>query len=111
MMPEDANHMVELCRRIARERDIRKLKRWIEELHVMLRRKLEELRRGNEAAMPSPNRYLRFQNLDVQEPSIRAQCSACGQEFRGEIKQGDQIVDVIQRMRREYNLHECHSRQ
>ena len=110
MLPEDANHMVELCRQIAREKDIRKLKRLIDDLHVMLRRKLEELRRGRDAAMPSSERYLRFQNLDAQQPSIKAQCSACGKDFKSEIKMGERLDDVLFRVRASYNAHECESR-
>ncbi|HKV79601.1 MAG TPA: hypothetical protein VJP02_15745 [Candidatus Sulfotelmatobacter sp.] len=56
--------------------------------------------------MPSA-RYLQFDTIDARSAEVSSRCSACGQEFRAEIKLGERIVDVIQRIREEYNKHEC----
>jgi hypothetical protein len=45
MTPEDRERMFELCRLIDRETDPRKLAVWIRELNLLIRRKIDELRR------------------------------------------------------------------
>jgi hypothetical protein len=59
--------------------------------------------------MPSSDRYLRFENLDMAQPKINAQCSACGKEFNSEVRAGERIDDVLFRIRAAYNAHECRS--
>ena len=44
MTPEDRDQMIELCRRIARETDPKKLAVWIEDLNGLIRNKIRELR-------------------------------------------------------------------
>jgi hypothetical protein len=44
MTPEDRNHMMELCKRIARETDFKKLASLIDELSELIRSKIRELR-------------------------------------------------------------------
>ena len=44
MTPEDRDHMVELCKRIARETDPRKLAPLIRELNEVIQSKIRELR-------------------------------------------------------------------
>jgi hypothetical protein len=43
MTPENRDHMMELCRRICRETDAKRLALWIDELNVLIRRKVEEV--------------------------------------------------------------------
>lgn len=44
MTPEDRDQMIELCKRIARETDPKKLAAWIEELNQIIQSKIRELR-------------------------------------------------------------------
>lgn len=44
MSPEDRERMIELCRRIHRETDPRKLALWIEDLNELIQRKIEDLK-------------------------------------------------------------------
>ena len=44
MTPEDRDQMIELCKRIARETDPKKLATWIEELNGIIQSKIRELR-------------------------------------------------------------------
>ena len=46
MTPEDRDRMIELCRRIARETDPKKLASWIEELKGIIQSKIRDLRDG-----------------------------------------------------------------
>lgn len=59
--------------------------------------------------MAAAARYLQFAILDIQQPDIYAQCSACGKEFRSEVKPGEHVDDVLVRIRDEYNEHVCRS--
>lgn len=59
--------------------------------------------------MSATARYLQFANLDTRQPDIHAQCSACGKEFQSEVKLGEHVDDVLVRIRKEYNQHECRS--
>jgi hypothetical protein len=45
MTPEDRDHMLELCRRIGRETESKRLALWIAELHELIQRKVDELKR------------------------------------------------------------------
>ena len=57
--------------------------------------------------MLSNERYLHFENIDMQEPNISSRCSVCGQTFRT-VPQGAERVDaVILRVRREFEAHKC----
>jgi len=44
MTPEDRDLMIELSKRIAREKDLKKLASWIDELNELIRSKIRELR-------------------------------------------------------------------
>jgi hypothetical protein len=44
MTPEDRDQMIELCKRISRETDPKKLASWIEELNEIIQSKIRELR-------------------------------------------------------------------
>ena len=44
MTPEDRDRMIELCKRIAREKDPKRLAGWIDELHGIIQSKIRELR-------------------------------------------------------------------
>jgi hypothetical protein len=50
MTPEDRNQMIELCKRIARESDPKKLALWIEELNEIIQSKIRELREARRAS-------------------------------------------------------------
>lgn len=51
MSPEDRERMFELCRIIDRENDPKMLAVWISELHEVLRRKLDELKKVDRQKM------------------------------------------------------------
>jgi len=44
MTPEDRERMIDLCKRIARETDPKKLASWIDELNGIIQTKIRELR-------------------------------------------------------------------
>lgn len=50
MTPEDRDQMIELCKRIARETDPKKLASWIEELNQIIQSKIRELRDARRAS-------------------------------------------------------------
>jgi hypothetical protein len=60
--------------------------------------------------MTSVDRYLHFDNIDMEQPEISSQCSHCGRTFEAEPRPGERVDDVLLRIRREYNSHECHER-
>ena len=57
--------------------------------------------------MTSTDRYLHFDNIDMDKPVINAQCSRCKREFTATPKAGERIDDVLLRIRGEFNAHEC----
>ena len=61
--------------------------------------------------MITPNRYLRFQTIDVDEPTVCATCSQCGKEFVAERESGESLVDVLHRTRTQFDAHKCDSAQ
>jgi hypothetical protein len=48
--PEDRDRMIDLCKRIARETDPKKLASWIDELNGIIQTKLSELRDSRRAS-------------------------------------------------------------
>jgi len=50
MTPEDRQEMIDLCKRIARETDPKKLARWIDELNGLIQIKVRELRDNQKAS-------------------------------------------------------------
>jgi hypothetical protein len=48
--PEDRDQMIDLCKRIARESDPKKLASWIEELNEIIQSKIRELREARRRA-------------------------------------------------------------
>ena len=50
MTPEDRDQMIELCKRIARETDPKKLAQWIEDLNEIIQSKIRELRDNRRAS-------------------------------------------------------------
>lgn len=50
MTPEDRDRMIDLCKRIAREIDPKKLADWIDELHGLIQTKIRELRANRKAS-------------------------------------------------------------
>jgi len=44
MTPEDRDRIVELCKRIARETDLKRLSSWIDELKGIIQTRIRELR-------------------------------------------------------------------
>ena len=55
-------------------------------------------------------RYLHFNTFDLSAPSISSQCSACGHEFTADLQPGEQIEDVVERVRDQFNRHEVRNR-
>jgi hypothetical protein len=57
--------------------------------------------------MLSKDRYLHFDNIDMREPNISSRCSVCGLTFKT-VPQGTERMDeVLLRLRRDYDAHEC----
>ena len=50
MTPEDRNRMLDLCKRIARETDLKKLAECIDELNGLIQAKIRELRDNRKAS-------------------------------------------------------------
>lgn len=57
--------------------------------------------------MELQERYLHFDNIDMQRPDIRSRCSLCGREFQAAPLPTERVDEVLLRIRREYNSHEC----
>jgi hypothetical protein len=57
--------------------------------------------------MNTYERYLHFDNLDMQQPVISSQCSECGRQFNAAPKLGEHIDDLLMRIRAEYEAHIC----
>jgi hypothetical protein len=53
------------------------------------------------------DRYLHFENIDLQRPEIISRCSQCKREFGATPKPGERIDEVLLRIRAEYEAHEC----
>jgi len=58
--------------------------------------------------MITADRYLQFDNIDMQKPYISSRCSHCEQTFKAEPKTGERVDDVLLRIRAEFNSHRCH---
>ena len=56
--------------------------------------------------MPT-TRYLRFENIDIKQPEISAWCSQCGQSFKGIPQPTELVNEVLLRIRREFDAHDC----
>jgi len=50
MTPEDRNRMIDLCKRIAKETDPKRLASWIDELNGIIQSKIRELRDARRAS-------------------------------------------------------------
>ena len=57
--------------------------------------------------MKTLDRYLHFDNLDLQEPVISARCSECGKEFHEVPRQSEHIDELLMRIRAAYEAHVC----
>ena len=57
--------------------------------------------------MVTHNRYLQFDNIDMEKPDISSRCSRCGREFSAEPKPAERVDDVLLRIRTEFEAHEC----
>jgi len=60
--------------------------------------------------MITVDRYLHFDNIDMEQPEICSRCSYCGQTFKAEPRAGERVDDVLLRMRSAFNSHECQKR-
>jgi hypothetical protein len=54
------------------------------------------------------DRYLQFDNIDMEQPYISSRCSHCGETFEAEPRPGEMVCDVLLRIRGEFNSHQCH---
>jgi len=57
--------------------------------------------------MITVDRYLHFDNIDMEQPNISSQCSHGGQTFKAEPRAGERVDDVLLRIRYEFNSHQC----
>jgi len=57
--------------------------------------------------MVTNERYLHFDNIDMEQPDISSRCSRCGREFRAEPKPAEQVDDVLLRIRADFDAHKC----
>jgi hypothetical protein len=57
--------------------------------------------------MTPSDRYLQFDNIDMDKPVISSKCSLCRREFAAYPKAGERVDDVLLRIRSEFNAHEC----
>jgi hypothetical protein len=57
--------------------------------------------------MTPSDRYLQFDNIDMDEPVISSRCSACQRPFAASPKARERVDDVLLRIRVEFNAHEC----
>jgi hypothetical protein len=60
--------------------------------------------------MITVDRYLHFDNIDVEQPEISSQCSHCGLKFKAEPRAGERLEDVLLRIRCGFNSHQCQKR-
>jgi hypothetical protein len=44
--------------------------------------------------MQTIDRYLRFDNIDMEQPDISSRCSVCGQTFKADPKLGERVDDA-----------------
>ena len=57
--------------------------------------------------MLTPERYLHFDNIDMDLPDITSRCSQCGQSFKAKPGPGEKVDDILWRIRRQFNSHQC----
>lgn len=57
--------------------------------------------------MTYSDRYLHFDNIDMNEPVISSRCSCCSREFAAAPKASEHVDDALLRIRAEFNAHEC----
>jgi hypothetical protein len=53
------------------------------------------------------DRYLQFDNIDMEKPDISSRCSSCGWEFKAEPKVAERVDDLLLRVRAEFENHKC----
>jgi hypothetical protein len=57
--------------------------------------------------MVADERFLQFDNIDMEKPDVLSRCSCCGREFRAEPKDAERVDDVLLRIRAEFEAHKC----
>ena len=57
--------------------------------------------------MITAERYLHFDNIDMQIPYIASRCSQCRQTFTAKPKSDERVDDALLRIRAEFNMHQC----
>ena len=60
--------------------------------------------------MITVDRYLHFDNIDMEQPEICSRCSYCGQTFKAEPRVSERVDEVLLRIRCEFNSHQCQKR-
>jgi hypothetical protein len=53
-------------------------------------------------------RYLHFDNIDMELPDITSRCSQCGQTFKSKPELGERVDNALLRVRGQFNAHQCH---
>lgn len=52
-------------------------------------------------------RYLHFENLDIANVYVESRCSACGQDFNAGAMPDERMMEVVERVRDQFNRHDC----
>jgi|SRR5579864_7719978 len=60
--------------------------------------------------MDATNRYLHFNSIDLKNPYVRACCNQCGQDFSSELRSGERMEELLQRIRSQFDEHKCEPR-
>ena len=63
--------------------------------------------RCKEVYMFTRERYLHFDNIDMELPDITSRCSQCGQTFKTKPEPGEGVDNALLRIRGEFNAHQC----
>ena len=57
--------------------------------------------------MLAAQRYLHFDNIDMSSALIVASCSLCGIEFSDAPRPGEQVDELLTRIRANFDAHDC----
>ena len=57
--------------------------------------------------MSTCDRYLHFDDIDMDWPDISSRCSQRGQTFNAEANAAERVDEVLLRIRANFNAHQC----
>ena len=52
-------------------------------------------------------RYLHFDNIDMELPDISSRCSQCGQTFKAKPQLGERVDNALLQIRGQFNARQC----